>query len=155
VSLPDRDPDLEADFPRLLATPYSIKSDTDPRYNCVAFAVGDLGNFWYDIKVNGYYWPPNAPSADSLDGWVKVFTDHGYRDTEDSSLEPEFEKIAIYETDNVPEHVARQKASGVWISKMGTGHDIEHTIESLEGGIAGDLLKIMKRPCMHGRRVLE
>jgi hypothetical protein len=37
-----------------------------------------------------------------------------------------------------PEHVARQRASGLWTSKMGKG-----------------VVKIMKRPCKDGKRVLE
>src|SRR5258708_2643857 len=113
VTVAMRDLDLEEDFPGLASTPYEIKSPRDPAYNCVAFAVGDTANFWYDIDVRGYYWPPGAPSADTLEGWVKVFADHGYRESGDDSLEREFEKVAIYATDEAPEHVARQKASGV------------------------------------------
>ena len=88
------------------------------------------------------------PSADTLEGWIKVFADHGYSDTDRDHLEPEFEKVAIYATPEAPEHVARQKGSGIWISKMGKGHDIEHsTLAALEGELMGKVVKIMKRPC--------
>ncbi len=151
-----RDPELEEDCPGLTNSPYDITSPRDPQYNCIAFAVGDLTQFWYDAGVNGYYWPPQTPSADTLDGWVKVFYDHGYRETEDAALEAEYEKVAIYATKGIPEHVARQKASGIWTSKMGIGHDIEHaTLASLEGATMGKVAKIMKRKCKDGRRVLE
>jgi hypothetical protein len=85
-----------------------------------------------------------------------VFYDHGYRETDDATLEAEYEKVAIYTLKGIPEHVARQKASGVWTSKMGKGHDIEHaTLVSLEGATIGNVAKIMKRKCKDGRRVLE
>ncbi len=148
--------ELEEDCPNLLTSPYDPKSPPDVKYNCIAFAVGDTERFWYDANVNGYYWPPGVPSADTLDGWIKLFSIHGYSETDDASLEHDYEKIAIYAIENVPEHVARQKASGVWISKMGKGHDIEHTtLAALEGGILGDVVRIMKRLCKDGRRVLE
>jgi hypothetical protein len=152
----ERDAHLEDDFKGLKTSSYRITSIKDPTYNCVAYAVGDTANFWYDAAVNGYYWPPGAPSADSIDGWVKVFHDHGYRETDDRTLELGIEKIAIYASVEGPEHVARQKASGLWTSKLGKGYDIEHpTLESLEGAIMGRVTKIMKRNCKDGRRVLE
>ena len=135
--------------------PYVLTSPEDPRYNCVAFAVGDVSQFWYDIKINGYYWPTGARSADTIEGWVDVFEIHGYRETTDRSLESEFEKIAIYATGDEPQHVARQKASGLWTSKAGKGKDFEHELEALEGDFYGQVVKIMKRKCQGGKRVLE
>ena len=156
-----RDPILEELCPRLRDVAYDVKSPRDPSYNCIAFAVGDLTQYWDDlglpkrIRVKGYYWPDGVPGAETLVGWVKVFEIHGYLETIDSSLEPEYEKIAIYASTEGPEHVARQKASGIWVSKMGKGADIEHTLESVEGEFYGKVVKIMKRKCQGGRRVLE
>jgi hypothetical protein len=156
----ERDFDLEDDFSGLRESHYKITSPRDPRYNCIAFAAGDLTNFWDDLGlagsgVRGYYWPPGAPSTDTLIGWVHVFQLHGYIETVDRSLEIEYEKIAIYVGSDGPEHVARQKSSGIWTSKMGKGVDIEHTLESLEGDFYGKVEKIMKRKCQDGKRVLE
>ena len=149
-------PELEEDFPNLLTSRYAPKSPPDAKYNCIAFALGDTSHFWYDADVSGYYWPPGVPSADTLAGWIMVFSLHGYSETHDASLEGDYEKIAIYATSQAPEHVARQKASGVWISKMGKGHDIEHdTLKALEGEMMGTVVTIMKRLCKDGRRVLE
>jgi hypothetical protein len=156
-----RDPDLEEDCPSLRRSSYDVKSPYDPSYNCIAFAVGDLTQFWDDlglpkgVRVRGYYWPDGAPSADTILGWIKVFEIHGYQETEDSSLELEYEKVAIYAVEDSPEHVARQKASGVWVSKMGKGVDIEHSLDAIEGDFYGKVVKIMKRKCQGGRRVLE
>jgi hypothetical protein len=155
-----RDLELEEDCPGLRESPYTIKSPRNPRYNCIAFAIGDLTQFWDDlglpegVRVNGYYWPPGAPTAGTLSGWVKVFEIHGYAETDDNSLEADYEKVAIYGSDIGAEHVARQKASGIWASKMGKGVDIEHTLEGLEGEFPGTVVKIMKRKCQDGRRVL-
>lgn len=72
------------------------------------------------------------------------------------TLEPDYEKIAIYAGTEGPEHVARQKASGLWTSKMGKGRDIDHaTLGALEGESYGRVVKIMKRLCKDGKRVLE
>jgi hypothetical protein len=150
-----RDPELEEECPGLALGEYEIRSAADPKYNCISFAVGDLGRYWYDCNVSGYYWPPGVPSADTLEGWVKLFQIHGYSTCEDGGLDPDFEKIAIYATADGPEHVARQKGSGMWVSKMGKGCDIEHpNLEALEGNTIGNVVKLMRRRC-HGRRVLE
>jgi hypothetical protein len=147
---------MESDFPGLTAFGYEIKSPYDPGYNCVAFAVGDQNHFWYDAEVRGYYWPPGVGSADELASWIHVFSIHGYTKAENESLEPNVEKIAIYASSAGPEHVARQLSSGAWVSKLGKGHDIEHSsLQALEGELYGKVRVIMKRVCKDGRRVLE
>lgn len=151
----ERDLDLEQDCPGLRDRAYKITSPKDPKYNCIAFAVGDTSQWWQDIRVKGYYWPPGAPSADTIQGWTRIFEMHGYTETEDRSLEIEYEKIAIYASADGPEHVARQKASGMWTSKAGRGVDMEHTLVSLEGNLYGKVVKVMKRKCKDGKRVLE
>jgi hypothetical protein len=157
----ERDLELEEDCPGLRQSPYKITSPRDPKYNCIAFAVGDMTQFWDDlglpeeIRIKGYYWPPGVPTGDTILGWVKIFEIHGYTETEDGSLEPDYEKVAIYGSETGAEHVARQRASGIWVSKMGKGVDIEHTLTGLEGDFPGRVIKIMKRKCQGGRRVLE
>jgi hypothetical protein len=154
----ERDLELEEDCPGLRQAVYKITSPKTPTYNCVAFAAGDTSQWWEDtgnIRVRGYYWPPGAQSSYTIQGWMRVFELHGYVETEDRTLEIGYEKIAIYASDNSPEHVARQKASGAWTSKAGRGVDMEHTLESLEGDLYGKVVKIMKRKCQGGKRVLE
>jgi hypothetical protein len=153
-----RDLELEGDCPGLRASAYKITSPKDPKYNCIAYAAGDTSQWWEDtgnIKVRGYYWPPGAQDADALQGWMRLFEIHGYVETTDRSLEIEYEKIAIYASADGPEHVARQKASGAWTSKAGSGIDMEHALESLEGDLYGKVVKVMKRKCQGGKRVLE
>jgi hypothetical protein len=151
----ERDLELEEDCPGLRDCEYKITSPKDPKYNCIAFAAGDTSQWWEDVRVKGYYWPPGAQSADTLQGWMRIFELHGYIETDDRSLEIEYEKIAIYASADGPEHVARQKASGAWTSKAGRGVDMEHTLESLEGNLYGKVVKVMKRKCQDGKRVPE
>jgi hypothetical protein len=149
-----RHSDIEDDFPRLRGGDYTPTSEPDPAYNCVAWAVGDLNNFWDDVGVAGYYWPPDVRS-DTVNGWIDVFRLHGYIETADSGLDPEYEKVAIYVGDDgFPQHVTRQKASGRWTSKLGKGRDIEHDLHALESDLYGKAAIIMQRPC-GGKRVLE
>ena len=152
---PQSDLELEQDCPDLARCGYKKTSERDPSYNCIAWAVGDTKYNWYDVKIKGYYWPPGVPSADTVEGWIEVFKILNYRETERRDLEPEFEKIAIYVTaEGFPEHVARQKADGVWTSKMGKGIDLDHpTLEAIESDVIGEAKVIMKRRCKDGKRV--
>jgi len=152
-----RDPELEALFPGLTSTSYQVTSPDDPAYNCIAWALGDVTHFWYDAPVRGYYWPPGVKSADTISGWMEVFSVHGYQLSGDGSLEPEYEKVAIYvDADGAPSHVSRQKASGIWTSKLGKGEDIDHAdLVALEGKEYGKVACIMKRSAPGGRRVRE
>ena len=105
--------------------------------------------------MRGYYWPPGVPSPDTVAGWIEVFRLHGYAETNDFSFEPQYKKVAIYITETgLPQHVARQKASGLWTSKMGKGCDIEHELRNIEGDLYGTATIVMLRPCA-GKRVLE
>jgi hypothetical protein len=154
-----RDPELESDFPGLIDSAYEPKSDKDPNYNCVAFALGDDKTFWEDVRFNGrrvkgYYWLDGI-SDQTMTGWLELFSKHGYSESGDATLEVDFERIAIYGSNETPLHVARQKGSGVWVSKLGEGKDIEHTLAGLEGELYGKVAKIMRRKCKDGRRVLE
>ncbi len=46
-------------------------------------------------------------------------------------------------------------AIDLFVSKAGRGVDMERTLESLEGDLYGKVVKIMKRKCQGGKRVLE
>ncbi len=117
--------------------------------NCIGWALGDTAHYWQGgAPTKGYYWPPSIPQDDSLASWVMVFELYGYRVTDSAELEPGVEKVAIYASaDGTPNHVARQKASGLWTSKLGKGEDIEHgTLEGLEGDEYGTVVRVMERP---------
>lgn len=147
--------ELEQYFPGLIEGSYKLTSPKDGAYNCVAWAVGDTSHFWYDVRIKGYYWPPGVGSADTLEGWKRLFAVHGYSECTSSEVEQELEKIAIYvDTEGYPSHVARQTEIGEWTSKLGKGYDIRHkTLEALEGDEYGKVAVIMQRSCRDGKRV--
>jgi hypothetical protein len=142
--------ELEAKLPKLTGHNYRKTSDASARYNCMSFA-NDRDRQWWEAGLHGgrYYWPPNTP--DTLDGWVKIFTDDGYEITTVREVEAGFEKVAIYVDlkDTLPSHVAKSNGS-VWKSKLGRYQDIEHsTLDLLEGDTLweyGVVERILRRP---------
>ncbi|PYV26431.1 MAG: hypothetical protein DMG27_06925 [Acidobacteria bacterium] len=140
---------LEEEFPNMLSEGYRPTSQPSDKPNCIGWALYDYNQYWDPsmIGVRGYYWPPGAPRNDSLESWTKVFEIHGYQICENAQLESDSEKIATYVTaDGVPQHVARQRRSGKWISKLGKGADIEHdTLSALSGELYGTPVRFMKR----------
>lgn len=146
---------MEDDFPNLRSEGYQLRSPVADRPNCIGWALYDRNLYWDAgmVGVKGYYWPPGVPRDDSLEAWTKVFEIHGYRICDNAELEPSHEKIAIYfnPKTGAPEHVARQKKSGIWISKMGKGADIEHkTLHAISGDLLGSPKRFMKRPRLPG-----
>ena len=69
-----------------------------------------------------------------------------FEECANSQLEAGFEKVALYATDRgTVTHAARQLKNGLWTSKLGPNHDVEHTIEALEGGLYGRAIKFLRR----------
>ncbi|HEV2763302.1 MAG TPA: hypothetical protein VGV38_10040 [Pyrinomonadaceae bacterium] len=149
------DYDLEEDFPGLAASGWRVTSEATSRYNCIAFALRDTGQWWelLNVPVRGYYWPPGVAQGDTVESWIEVYALHGFRPCEDARPEEGFEKVALYEKDGEPTHVARQLEDGTWTSKLGEDEDIEHgTLEALEGDLYGRVTKLLKRPRLPPRR---
>jgi len=145
---------LEEDFPNLHKEEFKVTSPATDRPNCIGWAFYDYSQFWDPsmIGVRGYYWPPGVPRDDSLESWIRVFEIHGYCICESADLQSDSEKIAIYAAiDGTPQHVARQKSSGVWVSKLGKSEDIEHnSLDALGGELYGTVVRIMRRPRLPG-----
>ncbi|WP_445013646.1 DUF7689 domain-containing protein [Paludisphaera borealis] len=71
----------------------------------------------------------------------------GYEPCDEESLEPGFEKVALYGNTFTYTHAARQLPDGKWTSKLGKAEDIEHdTPDVVAGGVYGEVVEIMKRP---------
>src|SRR5437870_6260006 len=122
-----REPHLEERFSKLRNGGYGVESPEDPKYNCIAFAVGNLTRWWQWMpgRTRGYYWP--LPSDNTLQSWMEVFRLHGYAPCESADFEAGLQKVAIYVNEGEPTHVAKQDVeSGKWISKLGRGKDISH-----------------------------
>jgi len=97
------------------------------------------------------HWPDGVLDDGSLLCFIRLFESLGYDDNKDNSsgFEMFYEKVVIYE-DIFGQftHVARQKYSGIWWSKLGEDQDVYHnTPEGLESQHYGKPTRIMKRPC--------
>ncbi len=108
---------------------------TSPRtsqYNCIAWAAGDTRRWWWPDRNFTSYWPLSIPREETIDAFIAVFNTLGYDRCEDASLEPNYEKIAIFcKHGNMPTHAARQLNSGLWTSKLGKEIDVEHDFDEL------------------------
>lgn len=137
---------LEHLFPNLRNTAWSVESQRSPYYNCIAYAAGETHRWWEPTSRG--YWPPHLPLGVTLENIVRAFQYLGYGPSDNATLEPGYEKVALYiNKDGRPTHAARQEESGKWISKLGKNVDIGHeTPKGVEGSEYGHVAQILKRP---------
>jgi hypothetical protein len=138
-------------------------------YNCIAYAAGDFQRRWwpgeYHPDWSDDYWPPNAPSNESLEAFASALATVGYSRCPDDRLNAGFEKVALYAKDGAITHAAVQQEDGAWRSKLGADEDIEHSLEALTGPLYGAVIAYFSRPrrnysrpsqpATHGKRVVE
>lgn len=136
-------PNIQKLFPGLAGNG-RLTSPQTPRYNCIAWAVGDTARWWWPV---GAYWPSGASAVESASAFAEAFATEGFLPCDDPSLESGYEKIALYSKNGVPTHAARQVASGRWTSKLGKLEDVEHnTLGAVEGGVYGIATFYFRRP---------
>jgi hypothetical protein len=139
---------LEDLFPGLAAAGYRITSPRSTDYNCIAWAAGQTGTWWWpgpDLVKE--YWPSGHPRELTLSAFQGVFAGLGYSICRVEDPESGVEKIALFaDADGRPTHAARQLPNGLWTSKLGKAEDIEHTLRAVEGDIYGSVVLIMQRP---------
>lgn len=130
-------------FPKLTKSNHRVTSPPDTDYNCIAWAAGDLRNWWQP----GDYWPKEIPlGAGTPEELESAFEEIGYRPCADASLESGFTKIALYSDGEYYTHAARQLPNGNWTSKLGYEEDIEHNEPAdVAGGYYGEVFRFMKR----------
>ena len=133
---------VDSDFPRLAKEGYTVTSDPDCVYNCIAYAAGDRFTWW--SHAYGFYWP-NASRTPRINSLVEVFEGLGFERCADASYERGFTKVALYEKNGNWRHAAVQLEDGTWSSKLGPEEDINHqTPESVTGDSYGDVHCIMR-----------
>lgn len=139
--------EIERVFPKLVSVGYRIISPATPRYNCIAWAVGEDNVWWWPDPMGQGFWPGLVPRQETVDAFTRLFEILGYTRSDTTELEPGFEKIAIYVDDTgTPKHAARQLPNGEWTSKLGRLEDIEHTtLEGLTSSQYGSVRLILKR----------
>ena len=140
--------ELEKAFSGLQATEYRVTRSADCRYNCAAWAAGVDSAWWWPAPPHPRYaWPHGAAREETLPAFAAAYALLGFAACASDTLEPEFEKVAIYVApDGTPTHVSRQRPSGRWTSKLGRSVDIEHFLDALEGDEYGSVALVMRRP---------
>jgi hypothetical protein len=137
--------DLEALFPKLAGSSYTLTSPATQDYNCIAWAAGDDQRWWWPDAAGSRYWPGNVARDESVSGFQAMFESLGYAVCSDEQNEAGFEKIALFANSEGPQHGARQLPNGRWTSKLGELDDIEHDLRDLEGTEYGTVVVFMKR----------
>lgn len=128
-------------FPGLAKSHFEITSDPNALYNCIAWAAGDDQHFWWP----GAFWPRSLGKQVTRENFVQAFETRGYAVCAHPDPEVGFEKVALYEDNGIPTHAARQLADGRWTSKLGSFHDIAHSLDALNGDQYGAPVLYMKR----------
>jgi hypothetical protein len=139
---------LEEVFPSLSTGSYHVTSPANPHYNCIAWASGDTGKWWWPgPDPDQEYWPTGVPRESSVAAFFAVFALAGYSVCDSEEVEEGIEKLALFgNTQGLPTHAARQLSNGRWTSKLGKREDIEHALHDLEGELYGRVVHILKRP---------
>ena len=139
---------LARDFPRLTSEEFKTIDQASDRYNCIAYAAGDITNWWWPDGID--YWPRWATMNNKIESLKEVFAGLKYEQCDDGNFEEGYEKVALYENNGRFEHAALQTPSGRWRSKMGRGPLIEHlSPESLSDGEYGSPSIYMRRSATH------
>jgi hypothetical protein len=132
-------------IPSLTKKNNKVTSDSDPLYNCVAFAAGETTRKWWPAFHPDYYWPSGAPRINTINSFVTAFKTLGYVECSYGKHEGGHEKVAFYAKDGLPTHAARQLGPNKWQSKLGDWYDIEHDDNAVSSGDYGRVVKYMKR----------
>lgn len=121
-----------------------IKSPHNPTYNCLAWTIGEKAK-WWDVDR---WWPPGSVPGPNvrhlIDAYVALrFEECGF----DDSVEPGYDKVAIFAIGDDWTHGCRQHHDGKWWSKLGEEEDTLHTLKEAEQiPIYGKVAVILKRP---------
>src|SRR5262245_52884149 len=138
---------LEHLFPALQGTAYHRTSPPERRYNCVAWAAGEVRQWWWPDPGGPSYWPPGVERTESLSAFRAAFVSLGFELCSAADQEAGYEKVAVYaDAQGFPTHVARQLSNGRWTSKLGELEDIEHDLQALTGREYGGAALLLKRP---------
>jgi hypothetical protein len=109
-----------ASFPRLDPADFFETSPRTSRYNCIAYAAGDEHRWWWPDPDGIYYWPHGVQRSEHLAAFQRAFETLGYTLASDGSVEPGYEKVAIFALGTKPTHAAKQLPNGRWSSKLGS-----------------------------------
>jgi len=125
-------------------TGYERHSHPTKSYNCIAYAAGDLFEWWGPKQ----YWPEGVNRGYALVDLMSAYVAVGFENCGMNSLPEEgFEKVVLYQNnENEYTHAARLRPDGWWESKIGRLDDILHRTPTVfEGRKYGKVACYMKR----------
>lgn len=136
--------DIESWFPKIVGKQFKIIK-SDKIFNCVSFTLEIYtGWMWPSDPI----WPHKEIPRDSgLLGFKKLYEKYGYMECSSPSYEKEYDKIAFYSKNGIPQHACKQFGN-IWRSKLGPAVIIEHELDWLCGNTEdayGEIAFIMKR----------
>jgi len=136
------------EFPNTNTEPFIITSPPVPDYNCIAWAYGRSDvRMWPNTQY--FYWPENITNNSNMSSFIELYESIGYNICKDGILELVYEKVSIFELNGYVTHASRQLQNGLWTSKLGwqpnVSYDVSHTINSISGGVYGNVVIYMKR----------
>ena len=136
-------------FPNLLKdNKFKITSPYNIDYNCISWALGN-SDIWTwpntpDERDELMTWENNLGYSEDINIFIKYFETQGYRICKTEELE--VGAIALYAIGHECKHAARRLSNGLWTSKLGPWHDIQHSSpQSLEGDMYGKVYCYMKK----------
>jgi hypothetical protein len=133
-----------AQFPNSFSEPFSITSAETPQYNCVAWALDDMENWWEADE--DYLWLDHLHWDNSLSTMQHFFQHFGFDPIDKPNFNNGIEKIALFSENGINcTHVAKQLPNNIWTSKLGVSHDVTHTLSAMEKGIYGDVAMILQK----------
>jgi hypothetical protein len=124
---------------------FQIRSLQDENYNCIAWAVEDVGKWWWPDSEGQSYWPAGVPRTREVESFEMAYATLGFTKCDGPEEEEGYIKIALFAKGGNPKHAARLVHNDVWTSKLGPQEDIEHSLEALNGSIYGEAVLFMKK----------
>lgn len=124
---------------------FVLTSPSTYLYNCIAFALG-VQDRWVDSAELPWHWWPPVRKGWSESDLVAVFRYFGFEDCgTDDTLEPNYDKVALYHNEDGWTHAARIVGNGIYHSKFGASFDGTHSNGDVLQAQYGSVFLIMRR----------
>ena len=128
---------------------FDIKSDRNPLYNCIGYAMGTKAHFVALGRLDRLpwcWWPHGVATNCSPKSLIDAFAFMGFVETDNPKVEADYDKVALYEKGGKWTHAARIEEDNKYHSKLGTEYDIIHRAGDVFHEVDyGDIYAYMKR----------
>lgn len=143
---------LQPAFPN--ANTFEVVGEPTGRYNCIAAAFDNADKPWWPEPEAGrspyspFYWPKDSQRSNDSDSFDALLIDKAGADVypwdEEPPYQKGYQKLALFEQDGEPTHLARQLPNGEWLSKIGRNGLVVHSLENMEHAYYGDVAKFYR-----------